>query len=222
MGWQEGHGEQGGHVVHGGEQQVGEGGLGEGGWARVGLAEEAAWWASVDMAAPLLGWRFGCQPAAERTPKAGLAGQLMVVDELAAGWLASLLLLASLLASVSSSSSSHCTAHMDPSPPPRSGSTLLRTGLRGNLCWGSLAKVQMGRCIGDSSQRGRAGKGEIHLENLPLGNLAVSKPHQKLPFQQGETPPLLRILHCCNLDLPSFAHCNHPLWPNTSELMKQF
>ena len=161
-------------------------------------------WASVDMAASVgrqLGWRLGCQPPGERTrwPKAALAGQLLA-DELAAGW----------LASVSSSSSSHCTGHTDPSPPRGSGSSRLRTEPRGNLCLGSLAKVLVGRCIEDSSQRGRAGKGEIHLESLPLGNLDVSKPHQKLPLR-GETPPPLHILHCCNLDLPSSAHCNHPL-----------
>ena len=193
--------------IQGGEEEVEEGDLEEGGQARVRLAEEVEEWASVDMAASAghrPGWRFGCQPAVEKThwSKGELAGQL--ADELLAGW----------LASVWSSSLSHCTAHTDPSPPPRSGSTRLRTGPRGNLCLGSLAKVLVVRCTEDSSQRVRAGKGEIHLENLHPGNLpAASKsPHQKLPLPE-RAPSLLHIQlrWYCNLEPPLIALCNHPL-----------
>ena len=43
-----------------------------------------------------------------------------------------------------------------------------------------------------------------------LETLMSPKPHQKLPLQE-ETPPLLQILHCCNLDLPSFAKILFPI-----------
>ena len=125
--WQEGEEEEGGQEGQGGEggeEQAGKGGLGGGGQARVRLEEEVEFVDMAASAAPQIGWRLGWLPAVEKTgwSLADLVGQ--VADELLAGW----------LASVWSSSLSHCTAHTDPSPPPRSGSTRLRTGPRGNLC----------------------------------------------------------------------------------------
>ena len=160
-----------------------------------------------------IGWKHDFQPTAverSRWAKAELVGELVGVDWEASEW---------------SSSLSHCTGHRDPSPPPVFGSTRLRTGPRGNLCSGSLAQVLLVG-IEDSSQMVEAGKmGEIHLvENLPLGNLAVSKPHpasphlavskphlhQKLPLPGETPPPLFHILRFCNPALPSFDHCKHP------------
>ena len=58
-------------------------------------------------------------------------------------------------------------------------------------CQGSVVKegeLLSGEAVTDSMEDWIHLEDEIHLENSPLGNLDVSKPHQKTPFTRGNSP----------------------------------